>query len=73
MIRTAATGAKDITLGAASCIPIIGPCVIVPARFLLSTLIFTGKITYYGLKTVVMIPVKTGSAVVRLFHKTPKY
>ncbi|MBU6149786.1 MAG: hypothetical protein KGQ54_06290, partial [Verrucomicrobia bacterium] len=63
MLSTIAGGVKDITLGIASCIPIIGPCVVVPARLIASVVTFAGKATFYGVKTVVMLPVKAGSAV----------
>jgi hypothetical protein len=69
MIRTALTGIKDFTLGIASCIPIIGPCVIVPARFFASMVCFAVKMTFYGTKTVVMVPVKAGSLVLTVFYK----
>jgi hypothetical protein len=72
MLRTIGNGAKDITLGTASCIPIIGPCVVVPLRCLASIVCFSGKMAFYGVKAVVMIPVKTTSAIVSLFHRSPK-
>ena len=72
MIRTILTGAKDFSLGVASCIPVIGPCVIVPGRFLASMVSFGVKFTFYGVKNVVMLPINVGSAVITLFHKTPK-
>lgn len=72
MLRTIGEGTKDITLGIASCIPIIGPCIVVPARLIASIVCFTGKMTFYGVKTVVMLPVKAGSAVVGLFQRSPK-
>ncbi|MBX9924493.1 MAG: hypothetical protein K2Y01_10320 [Rhabdochlamydiaceae bacterium] len=72
MFRTVGNGVKDITLGAASCIPIIGPCVVVPARFIATIVCTAGKVAFYGVKAVVMVPVKTGSAIVKLFHRSPK-